>query len=125
MMFKPLFTFVGLFTLVLGVILIVAPRAYLSLYVPDFQVSMVFAAQRLAPAIIGLGALLLLARDLARGVFAARFAALMSLVWFGVAATGVFHYATGVAAAGILIAGVTEVILGTLFVIAARQMRPA
>ena len=123
-MFKPLFTLVGLFACILGVILIVAPNVYLSLYVPAFEDNMVFAAQRLAPAIIGLGGLLLLSRDLPQGVYTARFATLTSLVWFGVAATGLYHYATGIATFGIVIAAVTEVALGSLFLIAARQMRP-
>lgn len=123
-MFKPLFTLVGAAGVLLGIVLIIAPRAYLSLYVPEFEDAMGFAAQRLSPAIIGLGALLILARDLPRGAFASRFATLTALVWFGVAATGVFHYFSGLATVGILVAGGTEIILGLLFVIAARQMRP-
>ncbi|MCF2870495.1 hypothetical protein L0664_05395 [Octadecabacter sp. G9-8] len=122
-MFKLLFTISGLFAVVLGLVLVIAPHVYLALYVPQFDEAMVFAAQRLAPAIIGLGALLLLARDLPAGPFAARFAVLSSLVWFGVACTGVFHFATGVATSAILIAALIEVALGVLFVLAARQMR--
>ena len=124
-MFRVLFTVTGCFAIVLGIILLLWPGAYLSLYVPRYDPNMPFAAQRLAPAIVGLGALLLLARTLPAGPFATRFAALTALVWFGVAATGVFHYATGVATSNILIAGVAEVALGVLFLGAARSHRAA
>jgi hypothetical protein len=123
-MYKPLFTITAVFAVLFGLLLLAAPHIYLSLYVVAFDGGMAFAAQRLAPAIMGLGALLWLSRDLPRGTYASRFAMLSSLVWFGVAATGVYHYAAGKATSAILVAGVSEVILGVLFVIAGRQMRP-
>lgn len=123
-MFKPLFTVSGVFVMALGVLLLAAPQVYLSLYVPRFDPDMVFAAQRLAPAVIGLGALLLVLRDLPKGVLAARVAAVGAAVWLGVAATGVFHFATGVATVGILVAAASELILAVLFLVAARQMKP-
>lgn len=122
-MYRVLFTVTGLFALALGVLLLVAPQAYLSLYVQIEGVQSLFAAQRLAPAIAGLGALLLLARSAEAGPFASRFAALTSLVWFGVAATGVYHFTSGVAGPAILVAAASEVVLGLLFLLAARQIR--
>ncbi|WP_341861717.1 hypothetical protein [Gymnodinialimonas sp. 57CJ19] len=118
--YRVLYTVTGLFALVLSALLLLAPRIYLSLYVPNYDPAMAFAAQRLAPAVSGLGVLLLLARDLPDGAFAARFAGLAALVWFGVAGTGVFHFATGVATPMILTAAVSEATLGVLFLIAAR-----
>ncbi|WP_296420499.1 hypothetical protein [Pseudooctadecabacter sp.] len=124
MMFRALFTVTGLFALILGAILLAAPQVYLSLYVPQYDPdTMPFAAQRLSPAIMGLGALLLLASPLPPGPFASRFAALTALVWFGVAATGVFHYLAGTATFAILVAAVSEIVLGLLFGIAARNHR--
>lgn len=122
-MYRGLFSVTAVFAAALGLLLIFAPQVYLSLYVTPASPEMGFAAQRLAPAIVGLAALLWIARDLPSGPFAANFALISFLVWFGVAATGVYHFATGVAGTAILIAGVTEVILGVLFVIASRQMR--
>ncbi|SLN14445.1 hypothetical protein [Pseudooctadecabacter jejudonensis] len=124
MMYLWVFRITGVFALALGVLLLVAPHVYLSLYVPLYDpINMPFAAQRLSPAIIGLGALLLLASSLPQGAFAARFAMLAALVWFGVAGTGVFHYLTGTATWNILVAAGTEVILGVLFLTAARSHR--
>lgn len=120
-MYRWLFLISGVFALLLGVLLIVAPQIYLSLYVETYGTPMAFAAQRLAPAIMGLGALLLLARSQPEGPFVVRFAALSSLVWFGVAATGVFHFQTGVANSNILVAAGTEVVLGALFLMAAKR----
>jgi len=123
-MYRGLFTLVGLFALLLGAILLLAPRAYLSLYVPVYDpINMPFAAQRLSPAIGGLGALLLLASTLPPSLFASRFAALTAVVWFGVAATGVFHYVSGTATFAILVAALTEVILGALFLVVSRSHR--
>ena len=122
-MFRPLCIIVGGFAIGLGLVLLLAPRAYLDLYVDSDTTAMAFAAQRLSPAIIGLGALLVLISGQPPGPFAARFAMVTALVWFAVAATGVFHYAMGVANVNILIAAVTEVILGLLFMIAGRRHR--
>lgn len=118
---RVLFTVTGVFAVLLGVVLIVIPQLYLSLYLALYDPAMAFPAQRFAPAIIGLGALLLLARDLPRGPFAARFAGLSALVWFAVAATGVYHFATGTATSAILVAALIEAALGVLFVVAARR----
>jgi len=124
MMYRLLFAVTGLFAALLGVILLLAPHAYLSLYVPVYDpINMPFAAQRLAPAIIGLGGLLWIARNLPPSPFACAFASLTAAVWFGVAATGVFHYLTGTATVAILIAALTEIILGSLFLAAARSHR--
>lgn len=121
--YRALYTVAGVFALLLGVVLVLIPQLYLSLYLALYDPAMAFPAQRFAPAIIGLGALLLLARDLPDGPFASRFAGLSSLVWFAVAATGVFHFATGVATSAILVAAAIEVGLGALFVVASRTKR--
>lgn len=120
-LYRSLFTIIGIAAMALGVVLIVAPGLYLSLYTDAFGPEMAFPTQRFAPAVVGLGALLLLARDLPAGPFAARFSLLSAMVWFGVAATGLYHFSIGAAQASIVVAAGTEVILGALFVIAARQ----
>lgn len=113
--------FAGVFAAGVGVILVVAPLVYLSLYVAEPTPEMTFAAQRLGPAIAGLGVLLFLARDLPAGRFAIQFATVAALVWIVIAATGVFHFLTGVATQAILIAAATEVAMAALFLIAARE----
>lgn len=121
-MYRALFTLVGLAAIALGVLLLVAPHLYLDLYT-DLSDEATFAARRLSPAVIGLGAILLATSTLPKGALAARIATIGALVWFGVAATGMFHYATGVAQANILIAAGTELLLGLLFALAARTHR--
>jgi len=124
-MYRPLMTVVGIVAMVLGVLILFAPRLYLSLYVPGYAPDMAFAAQRLAPAVIGLGALMWVVRDLPAGAVASKVSLIAALVWAGVAATGVFHYATGAASFNIVIAAASEVILALLFLVASRQMRTA
>ncbi len=120
-MYKALFTATGLFAIALGILLLVAPAVYLSLYTTAYSPAMDFPAQRLAPVTIGVGGLLLLMRDMQPGPFAARFATLVGLVWFGVAATGVFHFTTGPYKEALLVAAGIEVALGLAFLLAARH----
>ena len=120
-MFKPLFTVTGLFAVVLGVLLLASPETYLSLYALDYTPAMNFPAQRFAPVILGVGALLLLARDVPPGPFAARFSMLVGATWFLVAATGVYHFATGSFATSLLVAAGLELLLGVAFMIAAQR----
>ena len=122
-MYRPLLSVVGIFAVLLGFVLLCAPMVYLSLYIAAPTADMAFPAQRLSPAIIGLGALIWAARDLPAGPIPATFTLIAAFVWFGVAATGLFHFATGVATFGILVAALTEVILGALFLLASRQIR--
>ena len=122
-MYKALFTITGLFAIALGILLLVAPSVYLSLYTTAYTPAMDFPAERLAPVIVGVGCLLLLARDLPAGPFAARFAFLVGLVWFGVAAQGAFHFATGAYKPALLVAAGIEVALGLAFLLAARHHR--
>ncbi|PVA08218.1 hypothetical protein [Thalassorhabdomicrobium marinisediminis] len=123
-MYAALFSLTGVFLIAVGGVLFAAPEAYLSLYVPSDVAEASFAARRLAAPVCGLGGLLLLARNLPTGAFASRVAWLISAVWLGVAATGIFHFLTGAATRAILIAAATEVILALLFGLAALQKRP-
>lgn len=121
-MVRILFTVSGLFALLLGVLLLFAPRLYLSLYVVNYSDEMAFAAQRLAPVVAALGGVLLLVRDAPPGPFARRFTSVTSCVWFGVAGTGIYHFATGTATFAILVAAALEIALGIAFVLAARHL---
>ncbi|MCF6443416.1 hypothetical protein [Nereida sp. MMG025] len=121
-MFRALLTVSGVFAVALGLLLLIAPDAYLAVYV-DVSDGMGFGARRLSPAIIGLGVVLLLVAPMPPGPFPSRFAAATAFVWLGVAATGIYDFLTGTAHANILLAAVTEVILGALFLWAARAHR--
>ena len=123
-MVKPLFALTGLAAIALGLVLLAAPQLYLGLYIAAPEQAAQFPAQRFAPAIVGLGALLFAARDLAPSPFAARFAAIAAAVWFGVSATGVMHYLSGTAGVAIVVAAGSEIVLGALFLAAAKQLRP-
>ncbi len=122
-MFKLLMTIVGLFAGLLGVVLLVMPQVYLSLYVVDYTPQMDFAAQRFAPVVIGLGALLFSVRNAAPSPIVVALTGIAALVWFGVAGTGVFHYATGIAGASILVAAASEAVLGVIFAVTFWQIR--
>ncbi|MCF2904153.1 hypothetical protein L0666_04065 [Octadecabacter sp. CECT 8868] len=122
-MYRPLMSVVGIFAALLGLVLVFAPLLYLSLYVPDATPDMAFAAQRLSPVVVGLGALIWAARGLSAGPVASTLCLIGAGVWGGVAATGVFHYLSGTAGFSILIAAFSELVLGLLFFIASRQMR--
>jgi len=125
MLYRPLFAAAGVFAIALGVLLLVAPELYLDAYLVAPDDSRAFAARRLAPAVMGLGAVLLLMRSLAPGPVLIRFSGITACVWFGVAATGAYDFATGTAHGSILIAAVIEVVLGGLFLLAARGIRGA
>ena len=123
MLYRPLFAVTGVFAVLLGVLLLVAPELYLDVYLTAPDASRGFAARRLAPAVIGLAAVLFLMRSVSPGPVLQRFAVVTACVWFGVAATGVYDFATGTAHGSILIAAVIEVLLGLLFLAAARGAR--
>jgi len=123
MIYRPLLSLGGVFAIVLGLLVIVAPHLYLGVYLSSFSPEIGFGAQRFAPVIIGLGALLWAARGLEPGPVPSTLCAIAALVWAGVAATGVYHYSVGIAGFGILIAALAEVFLAALFWLASRQMR--
>ena len=125
MLYRPLFATSGVFAVLLGGLLLVAPELYLDVYLTSPDASRAFAARRLAPAVIGLGAVLFLMRSLGPGPVAVRFAVVTACVWFGVAATGVYDFSTGTAQGSILVAAAIETLLGILFLVAARDLRSA
>ena len=118
---RTLFLLVGTFALLLGGLLLVAPGAYLDLYMMNPDVSRTFAAQRLAPVVAGLGGLMLVLRALPDGPVIRQVCLLTALVWFGVGATGIYHYATGVAGVAILWAAAIEAVAGGFFLVAAQR----
>ncbi|MCW1952137.1 MAG: hypothetical protein KIH44_012325 [Octadecabacter sp.] len=124
-MYRPLLSVIGPLAILLGLVLIFAPKLYLSLYVLEYSADMGFAAQRLGPAVAGLGALLWAARGLPAGPIPATLCFIGACVWATIAATGLFHFASGVATINIVIAGISEGVLAVLFFLAGRQMRNA
>ncbi|MEO0502714.1 MAG: hypothetical protein AAFZ14_05270 [Pseudomonadota bacterium] len=125
MLYRPLYAATGVFAVLLGGLLLVAPELYLDVYLTSPDASRAFAARRLAPAVIGLGAVLFLMRSLGPGPVSVRFAVVTACVWFGVAATGVYDFSTGTAQGSILVAAAIETLLGILFLAAARGLRSA
>jgi hypothetical protein len=112
----------GAFVIAIGVTLLVAPGAYLRLYVTDYVSGMDFSARRFAPAVLGLGVLLLFARDLTVGRFLIALLMLTGFVFWGVAATGVHALLTVDARSTLLIAVAIEVIIGAIFLITGRNL---
>lgn len=89
MMHRALFFATGLFVLLIGVVLLIAPQVYMQLYAMQYHPGMDFPARRFAPAVLALGAVLILARSLAPGPFLASLSLVCALAFLGVAATGV------------------------------------
>lgn len=112
---RVLFLATGVFVILIGAVLLVAPEIYIRLYIVEYAPGMDFAARRFAPALVGLGALLLFARDLPSGRFLTALCAITGVVFWGVAATGLHAWSTDVAKPSILVAAAVEVILGALF----------
>ncbi|MFP7572093.1 hypothetical protein ACGKZZ_15090 [Marivita sp. S2033] len=118
-----LLLFTGCFAISIGLVLLIAPQSYLGLYAVNYTPDMDFAARRFSPAVLGLGALLLIARNLPGSRFLANLCLITGLVFLGVAATGLHAWLGGTARATILIAAATEVTLAALFLVAASQIR--
>lgn len=124
-MYRTVFSLVGAAATALGIVLMFAPETYLDLYLLAPQDGRGFAARRLSAVVIALGVVLILVRDLPPGLRAVQFAVLTACVWFAIAATGLYAYITGTANSYILIASVSEAILGVLFLICAQKARRA
>ena len=122
-MIRPLFLVTGLFLMLLGGVLVAAPGVYLSIYIDPPLPQMDFAARRFAPAVIGLGAVLLVTRGLDDTAVLRQIALVTAAVWIGVAATGIYAYGQGTAGLAIVVASGLEAIIGVLFVRAAREIR--
>jgi len=114
-MFKVLLMVIGAFICFMGAMLLIAPELYLSLYAVNYSEPMDFAAQRFAPIVIGFGVMLFVARNVVPNEVIIALTGVTSLVWLGVAATGVFHFLTGVAGPLIMVAAGLEAGLAVLF----------
>lgn len=119
-MHRALFATVGVFVGVIGLILLLIPGSYIEVYAVAYDPNMTFAARRFAPALIGLAAILLLARTLPTGPFLSTLCLISAIVFLLVATTGVNAWATGVAKPAILYAAALEVAIAALFLWAAR-----
>ena len=115
MMHRHLFLITGVFLVFIGVVLLISPDSYLRIYVVDYSTGMDFAARRFSPAVIGLGVLLIAARDLEENRFLGVLCVTSTLAFLGVAATGGYAWLTGVAKPAILVAVAIEVVLAALF----------
>lgn len=110
------------FVILIGAILLIAPEVYLQLYAADYLPGMDFGVRRFAPAVLGLGALLFLARDLPVGRFLVSLCLLTGLVFWGVAGTGLHAYLTGAARHTIMIAAAVEIVIGAVFLTTSRSL---
>jgi len=95
---------IGVLVILIGEVLLVSPEIYIGLYAVEDTARMGCAARRFTSAMIGLGALVLFARDLPQSRFPSALCAITGLAFSGVAATGVHAWSTGVAKPEILIA---------------------
>lgn len=114
---------VGAFVCLVGLVLIVAPDAYFQLYATHYVPGMDFPARRFAPAVLALGAVLLVARSLEPGPFAAVLCLITAFAFLGVAGTGLLAWWDGIARAAILWAAALESAIAVLFLVLWMRMR--
>lgn len=113
----------GVFVLLIGAVLLVAPQAYFQLYATDYGSGMDFPARRFSPAVLALGAVLILARSLQPGPFLASLCLICALAFLGVAGTGLLAWSQGIARPSILGAAAIEVVIAALFLWVWHRMR--
>ena len=109
------FLAVGAFVVFVGLVLLLAPGSYFQLYAMVYDPGMDFPGRRFAPAVLALGALLLVARQLEPGPFVATLCLICALAFLGVAATGVQAWASGIARPAILGAAASEIVVAVVF----------
>jgi hypothetical protein len=113
----------GVFVLLIGAVLLVAPQSYFQLYATDYGSGMDFPARRFSPAVLALGVVLILARSLHPGPFLASLCLICALAFLGVAATGLLAWSQGIARPSILGAASIEVVIAALFLWVWQRMR--
>ncbi|WP_299785397.1 hypothetical protein [uncultured Marivita sp.] len=113
----------GVFVLLIGAVLLVAPQAYFQLYATDYVSGMDFPARRFSPAVLALGAVLILARSLQPGPFLANLCLICALAFLGVAGTGFLAWSQGIARPSILGAAAIEVVIAAHFLWVWHRMR--
>jgi hypothetical protein len=114
-MHRAAFLVVGGFVVVVGLVLLLAPGSYFQLYAVTYVPGMDFPARRFAPAVMALGALLLVARSVPPGPFLATLCLICALAFLGVAATGVEAWHANVARPAILGAAALELVIAGVF----------
>ncbi|WP_292288781.1 hypothetical protein [Marivita sp.] len=114
-MHRRLFLLTGGFLIAVGLVLLFAPQAYVSLYAVDYAAGMDFPARRFAPVVLAMGTVLVLARTHASERFLLDLSLIAAAAFLAVAATGLHAWLTGVARPTILAAAAVEALLATAF----------
>lgn len=109
-----------LFVILFGVFLL-APGVYMALYGVPADAGGMFLGQRASPMFLGLALLLWLLRDQTVASVQKAVALAMITIFAGIAATGIWDFATGIANATILLAAAGELVVAGAFVIVLRQ----
>lgn len=122
-MHRGLFLLTGGFLIAVGLVLLVAPQAYVSLYAVDYAAGMDFPTRRFAPAVLAMGAVLVLARARAPEPLLQELSLIAAAAFLAVAATGLHAWLTGVARPTILAAAAIEALLATVFLAVWLRMR--
>ncbi|WP_342075673.1 hypothetical protein [Yoonia sp. SS1-5] len=79
-----------------------------------------FLGRRAAPLFLGLAIVLWACRDLDVGSARDGICLAMAVTWMGIAATGIYEWTIGTASFAILVAAFSEIVIGTLFLLARR-----
>lgn len=101
--------------LILFVVLLTVPGSYTATYGVAADQGGVFMARRASPLFLGIAVLLWMLADQTDAAVQRAISIAMVATFVGVAVTGLFAFATGVASSAILLAGLGELIIAAAF----------
>lgn len=114
-MFRFVAMFVAVVCLVLFFLLLGWPGSYTATYGVDGDTGASFMARRASPMFLGLAVMLWMVRDAGAGPSRRAIGLGVAITFVGIAATGLFEYARGVANPAIVVAAVAEVLIAAAF----------
>lgn len=111
----------AIFCLALFLLLLTSGGFYARTYGVTADLGAVFISRRASPMFLGLAVVLWMARDLPQGTARDAICIGMAVTWAGIAVTGLYDYATGVARFPIALAAVAETGLALAFLAVRRS----
>ncbi len=114
-MFRYVATFVAVVCLVLFGLLMGWPGSYTGTYGVAGDAGATFMARRASPMFLGLAVMLWMVRDAGAGPSRRAIGLGIAVMFAGIAATGLFEYARGVANHAIVVAAVAEIAIAAAF----------
>lgn len=115
MPFRLAATLTAIVCAILFPVLLLAANGYMATYGVDSNASAAFMSRRAAPVLLGLAVILWMARDAAPTPERRAISVGVILCFAGIAATGIYEFATGFAGWTILVAAAGELVIAAVF----------